>query len=355
MELTSTPLLVTLISVTVLAVLAALLLWNRIPGPGWVRWPSRVVMLALCQITAIAATAAWINGSYGLYTSWDDLLGTGSARDASVLTGPAPGRATFTRAADGTRSTWFRGSRSKLAGQVIVWTPPEYAAPGAKRTRFPVVVLHGSPGSPRTWLDLGDMPGAAEELIRLGAAHPFILVIPEISPGGVNTDCSNVPGRQVADWLAADVPEVVARNFRTLRGPGGWGLLGVSTGGFCAAKLPLQYPKAFRAGAALDPDPLSGDPEVLPDPVLRERNSPQSLVRQAKGADVGLFLATSAQDRSSPPGQLEAFRRAAAGSGVRVKTLVRPAGGHNFQAWSGMYADALGWLSTELSPPTAGH
>ncbi|WP_179851854.1 hypothetical protein [Streptomyces sp. Ag109_G2-15] len=51
---------------------------------------------------------------------------------------------------------------------------------------------------------------------------------------------------------------------------------------------------------------------------------------------------------------LEAFVRAAAGSGVRVKTLVRPAGGHNFQTWSGMYPDALGWLSTQLSPPAAG-
>ncbi|MEU5808737.1 alpha/beta hydrolase-fold protein [Streptomyces sp. NPDC047718] len=356
MELTSTPLLVTLISVTVLAMLAALLLWNRTPGPGWLRWPARVVMLALCQTTAIAVTGAWINGSFGLYTSWDDLLGTGGTRDPSAMSGPAPGRATFDPGPDGTRSTWFRGSRSKLAGQVIVWTPPEYAAPGAKRTRFPVVVLlHGYPGSPRTWLDLGNMPGAAEELIRRGAARPFILVIPEVYPGGVNTDCSNVPGRKVADWLAQDVPDVVARHFRTLHGPGGWGLLGVSTGGLCAAKLPLQYPKAFRAGAALDPDPLAGDPEVLPDPVLRERNSPLWLVRQVKRADVGLFLATSKQDRSSPPGQLEAFRVAAAGSGVRVRTLVRPAGGHNFQSWSGMYGDALGWLSTELSPPTADH
>ncbi|MFE2170413.1 hypothetical protein ACFXB3_35930, partial [Streptomyces sp. NPDC059447] len=71
--------------------------------------------------------------------------------------------------------------------------------------------------------------------------------------------------------------------------PGGWGLMGVSTGGFCAAKLPLQYPKAFRAG-----------------------------------------------------------------SGILVKTLVRPAGGHNFQTWSGMYPDALGWLSSQLTPPAQG-
>ncbi|MFD8637280.1 alpha/beta hydrolase [Streptomyces sp. NPDC059533] len=355
MELTATSFLVALIVLTVLAVLAALLLWNRIPGPGWVRWPARLVMIGLCQLTAICVVATWINDSYGLYSSWDDLLGTGAAQGSGSMTGPPVGRATFTPGGDGTRTTYFRGSHSKLAGQVTVWTPPQYDAPGADRTRFPVLMLlHGYPGTPRTWIDLGKMPGALNDLVDLGAAHPFILVIPEIYPGGVNTDCSNTPDRKVADWLAKDVPDLVARNFRTLPAPGGWGLMGVSTGGFCAAKLPLQYPKAFRAGAALDPDPLTGDPEVLSDPVLRERNSPMWLVEHAKKSDVGLFLATSAQDKDSPPRQLDEFVRAAAGSGVRVKTLVRPAGGHNFQTWSGMYPDALGWLSTRLTPPAQG-
>ncbi|MET9883399.1 alpha/beta hydrolase-fold protein [Streptomyces sp. NPDC006430] len=355
MELTSTAFLVTLIAGTALVMLAALVLWNRIPGPGWVRWPARVLMIALCQLTAVAVIATWINGSYGLYSSWDDLLGTEDVQNSSAMTGPPPGRARFTLGADGTRSTYFRGPHSKLAGQVLVWTPPAYGAPGAGRTRFPVVMLlHGYPGSPRTWIDTGNMPDSLEQLVQLGAARPFILVIPEIYPGGVNTDCSNTPKRKVASWLAQDVPELVAKNFRTLREPKGWGLMGVSTGGFCATKLPLQYPKVFRAGAALDPDPLVGDPEVLSDPALRERNSPLWLVRHTKGGDVGLFLATSAQDKESPPQQLEAFGRAAAGSGVRVKTLVRPAGGHNFQTWAGMYPDALGWLSTQLPPPGDG-
>ncbi|MFD7080495.1 alpha/beta hydrolase [Streptomyces sp. NPDC059918] len=364
MELTSTAFLATLITVTVLAMLAALLLWNRIPGPGWVRWPLRVLMIALCQLTSIAVIATWINGSYGLYSSWNDLLGTENAQNSSAMTGPPLGRARFTQGGDGTQSTYFRGSHSKLAGQVIVWTPPEYRVPGAEKTRFPVLVLlHGYPGSPRTWTDLGGMPGTLDQLVRVGAAHPFIVVIPDVYPGGVNTDCSNTPTRKVASWLAEDVTDLVAKNFRTLPEPGGWGLMGVSTGAFCAVKLPLQYPKVFRAGAALDPDPLAGDPEVLSDPVLRERNSPLWLVRQAgksgrdgRGgkADVGLFLATSAQDKDSPPAQLKAFSRAAAGSRVRVKTLIRPSGGHNFQTWTAMYPDALGWLSTELSPPGDG-
>ncbi|MEU8460342.1 alpha/beta hydrolase-fold protein [Streptomyces sp. NPDC029003] len=352
MELTSTSFLVTLVAVTALAMLLALLLWNRIPGPGAVRWAVRVLMIGLCQLTAICVVATWINGSYGLYASWDDLLGRGPGENASAMTGAPVGRARFTQGSDGTLATYFRGSHSKLAGQVIVWTPPGYDDPGAARTRFPVLMLlHGYPGTPRSWLDLGSMPGALERQVRFGTAHPFILVMPEIYPGGVNTDCSDTPQRKVATWLARDVPDLIAKNFRTLPGPKGWGTMGISTGAYCAAKLPLQYPKVFRAGAALDPDPLIGDPGVLPDAGLRERNSPMWLVRRAKGADVGLFLATSAQDKESPPGQLTAFEAAARGTGVRVKTLVQPAGGHNFQTWAGMYPDALSWLSIEVSPP----
>lgn len=122
MELTSTSFLVTLIVVTVLAMLALLLLWNRIPEPGWLRWPARVLMIGLCQLTAICVVAASINGGYGLYASWDDLLGTDTG-PASAMTGPPPGRARFTQGGDGTQSVYFRGSRSKLAGQVTVWTP----------------------------------------------------------------------------------------------------------------------------------------------------------------------------------------------------------------------------------------
>ncbi|GHI01736.1 hypothetical protein AQI88_38530 [Streptomyces cellostaticus] len=90
----------------------------------------------------------------------------------------------------------------------------QYRAPGAQWNRFPVLVLvlvHGLQGSRRMWIDLGGMSDALEQLIALGAARPFSLVIPEICPGGVNTDCSNTAARKVADWLA--------RQLRTLREP----------------------------------------------------------------------------------------------------------------------------------------
>ncbi|MEV7417115.1 alpha/beta hydrolase-fold protein [Streptomyces sp. NPDC089919] len=353
MGLTSTTFFVFLIALTGLSVLAALLLWGRVRGPRWVRWPVHLLMILLCQATAIATVATWMNNSYGLYVSWSDLLGTEQAGTIGAMTGPPVGRATFTDNGSGVLTTSFRGSHSKLAGQVLVWTPPGYSNPGADRTRYPVLMLlHGVPGTPQTWLDLGGMPGALAQAVSQGQTHPFILVMPVVDPGGVDTDCSDTPRSRVATWLARDVPALIGHHFRTLSGPGAWGLMGISTGGFCAAKLPLQYPDVFGAGAAMDPDPLTGDPDVLPDPKLREVNSPMWLVRHAKPEPrAALFVATSRQDPDSPPRYLAEFAAAAEGTKVKVTTFVLPTGGHNFDTWQRMYPAVLPWLGTHLAAP----
>ncbi|MFF7726047.1 alpha/beta hydrolase [Streptomyces sp. NPDC008001] len=357
MSLTGTGFFAALAAATACAVLATLLLWSRIPGPAPARWLARVVLIGLCQVTAICVVAAWINTSYGLYASWDDLLGRTGGSGPVAMPGPPPDRARFLRGDAGMQQTYVRGPRSALSGQVMVWTPPEYDEPRFRRTPFPVVMLlHGIPGSPQSWLDQGHMPADFSKLLRTGTTHPFILAVPVINPGGMDTDCSDIPGHKIATWLSTDVPDVIRQHFRTGKGPRSWGLLGISTGGYCAAKLPLQHPGVFGAGAALDPDPLNGAQGALTDPVLREHNSPTWLVAHTKPTqtDVGLFLATSRQDRSSPPSLIEQFEQAAAGSGVRLRTMLAPAGGHNYNTWISMYPAAFSWLSEELTGPGAG-
>ncbi|CAM5483718.1 esterase [Streptomyces abikoensis] len=354
MSLTGTAFFAALAAATACAVLATLLLWSRVPGPAPARWLARVLLIGLCQVTAICVVAAWINTSYGLYASWDDLLGRAGGAGPVAMPGPPPERARFLRGDAGMRQTYVRGPRSALSGQVMVWTPPQYDEPRFRRTPFPVVMLlHGIPGSPQSWLDQGHMPADFAKLLRAGTTHPFILAVPVINPGGLDTDCADIPGHKIATWLSTDVPDVIRHHFRTAKGPRSWGLLGISTGGYCAAKLPLQYPRVFGAGAALDPDPLNGAQGALTDPGLRERNSPTWLVAHTKptGTDVGLFLATSRQDRSSPPSLIEQFEQAAAGSGVRLRTMLAPEGGHNYHTWISMYPAAFAWLSEELAGP----
>lgn len=362
MSLTGTWFFVVLITTTVLSVIGTLVLWSRIPGPTPVRWGSRLAMIFFCQATAIAVVAAWINTSYGLYASWSDLLGTNTSNPENVaMPGPPASRAKFTHAQGepsegGLLDTYFHGAHSALSGQVIVWTPPEYNDPAYAHTDFPVLILlHGVPGSPQSWLENGRMPGAFQNLVAQHQSHPFILAMPVINPGSVDTDCSDLPGRKVATWLATDVPELIRHKFRTISGPKGWGLMGFSTGGYCSAKLPMQFPDVFGAGAALDPDPLTGDPDVISDTTLRRHNSPTWLAQHTRAdlSGVSLFLATSRQDRDSPPTYIEQFARDAVeyGSGVHVQTMVVPAGGHNYNTWTSMYPAAISYLSAQLEAP----
>ncbi|EYT83010.1 MULTISPECIES: alpha/beta hydrolase [unclassified Streptomyces] len=337
---------------TVLAMIGTVAIWAKVRGPRPVRWLVHGAMIAVCQLTAISVVATWINNSYGLYASWADLLGTTSTANADAMPGPPANRAKFNHGTrDGVLDTYFRGSRSTLSGQVLVWTPPQYKEPAYSKKRFPVLIMmHGVPGSPQSWLEHGGMPGDFEKLMKQRKTHPFILVMPVIDPGSVDTDCSDLPDRKVASWLAYDVPELVRHKFRTIKGRSGWGVMGYSTGGYCAAKLPLQYPKIFGAGAAIDPDPLTGDTSVIPDAALRRANTPTDLV-VGSTARVSLFLATSRQDRVSPPASIEKFLAASAASSVQVRTQLLDSGGHNYHTFAASYPLAFHWLSAWLSAP----
>ncbi|MFI6943726.1 hypothetical protein ACIBI4_31045 [Streptomyces sp. NPDC050418] len=68
-------------------------------------------------------------------------------------------------------------------------------------------------------------------------------------------------------------------------------------------------------------------------------------------ANVSLFLGTSRQDPDSPPSYIEEFSKAAKGTGVRVKTVIKPTGGHNWDTWRSMYPEAIPWLSEQLDQP----
>src|SRR4029077_3747615 len=90
-------------------------------------------------------------------------------------------------------------------------------------------------------------------------------------------------------WLSEDVPQIIENNFRTLPAPTGWAVMGISTGGYCAARLALEDSARVAGGAALAPDnPAEGN------------RSPLWLVRNTR-PKVSLLVGSSIQDPESPP------------------------------------------------------
>jgi S-formylglutathione hydrolase FrmB len=363
--------------------LATLLLWNRLPGSRAARAAGRIVLLVGGQLAATAAILVWINiASGGLIVSWQDLLGNESTRGgvfagqpgtvaltgnsaprAAELVGTTPVRRRFRPAEDGFRVTTLSGAASGITSQVYVWTPPQYTAD--PRRQFPVLeLLHGVWGSPQGWLGPMNVVAHLEAAERSAAVHPFILVVPEVTPVPGHTtpedneECSDIPGdARVGSWLTRDVRTMVVDSFRAEPDPSGWGLMGYSTGGFCAAKLVLQYPGLYRAAVSLSGYYTPDSVELTSDPRLARANSPLWLISHSRTPAVALLMTASDQDRVDPasePAQMIAAARAnPLARATAVQSFTAPlGGGHNQSAWEKMLPTAFTWLSQRLTGPS---
>jgi enterochelin esterase-like enzyme len=342
----------TLVGLAVGAVVLTLIGWNAVRGPRPLRWLTRLALIGVCQLSAVAVVGVRINDDNGLFASWSDLLGSHHApSDADISAATRQPTVQFTDLGGGVLSTDYRGPSSGLQGQVLVWTPPQYYSDAYRNYRFPVIVLlHGVPGSPQAWVRGGRATTMLADLMRDGKMKPAVLVMPRVDPGG-NTDCIDVPGGpQTATWLSRDVPGLIAEQFRVLDQPSGWAVVGDSTGGYCAAKLPLQYPTVFATGMAFSPDDFHGDPAVVSSAPLREANDPIRLA--SLGAPVSLLIATTGTDPSSTPDNAAALYNAA-----RLPTYVAPPivvrdGGHNWGTWQALYPAVFGWVGAHLGAPS---
>jgi enterochelin esterase-like enzyme len=379
---TSGSLQITTIVLAALAALATGLLWNRMRGPRPVRVLQRAALLVLGELLAATAILVWVNiANGGLVVSWQDLLGNQSTRGgvfagqqgavaldpkaAAVSRSAAAGvRASFHRAGDGFQETTFKGPVSGITSQVYVWTPPQYAQ--QPHTYFPVLeLLHGVVGSPDGWIGPMNVVAHLEAAESSGQVFPYILVVPEVTPVRGHTspwdneECSDVPGDADVDaWLSQDVRGMVVDDFRAEADAAGWGLMGYSTGGFCAAKLVLQHPDRYKAAVSLSgyyqPDSL----ELSTDETLDHADSPLWLLGHTRTPPVSLLMTASGQDHVDPAGETAkviAVAKANPQAGAtEVQSFVAPlGGGHNQSAWEKMLPTAFTWLSQRLSGPVS--
>ena len=377
---------ITTIVLAVLAALATWLLWNRMRGPRAVRVLQRAALLVFGELMAAMAILLWVNiSSGGLVVSWQDLLGNQSTRGgvfagqqgaigldpkaqvvahaASASTG-GPIKASFHDSGDGFEETTFRGPASGITSQVYVWTPPQYA--DEPHTYFPVLeLLHGVPGSPGGWTGPMNVVQHLEAVEGSAKVFPYILVAPEVTPvyghtlAWNNEECSNVPGdADVDSWLTRDVRDMVIDDFRAEPAADGWGLMGYSTGGFCAAKLVLQHPDLYSAAVSLSGYYVPDSLELSDDPELDRVDSPLWLLSHTKTPAVSLLMTASAEDHVDPASEAAQVIAAAKANPLAkatdVQSFVAPlGGGHNQSAWEKMLPTAFTWLSERLTGPTS--
>jgi enterochelin esterase-like enzyme len=364
MDLTGVPLLVLLAVTCVGAPVVVMRVWERVPGVRPVRIAQRAALIFACQLSAVLLAGAAVNDYFSLYDSWSDLFGTGdnppvagpqAAAGGAMIGGGAPGQGGPSGVQ--TLSEDVTGARSRIRAQVWLVLPPGYGERVNAHRSYPLVeFLPGYPGQPQTWLHALHLADQMSTLISSGRVQPFVAVLPVMTVDPPrDTECTNVPGGPaVATWLAQDVPDVVSHQLRIRPAAQGWGVIGYSTGGFCAAKLALQYPKVFDAAAS-----LSGYYTPATDattaglfqhnPLLLTRNSPTWLAGNGHQPAVDILAVSSPGDPdswASTRAFLESVRRP-----VSVDTLNAPDGGHNPGVWNAVLPQSVRWLLAHLDRP----
>lgn len=366
---------------------AAVVLWRRIPGPA--PWPTlgRLGLVVTSQLAAVLLAAAAVNDYGYFYGSWNELSGALSRSIGGMASprlsvhdlvtvhgGPHPGASVPLAAAGlvtahtypgfSSPSQWpvrghletvrIRGPVSQLSSTAFVYLPPQYYQARYAHKRFPAVLaLTGYPGNDRNLIARMKYQDAMLRDIRRHQARPMVVVMTRsavVFPR--DTECTDVPGGpQVATFFTQDVTAEISHRYRVP--PTGWGVIGDSTGGYCAAKLSMQSPSTFPASVS-----ISGYYHTLQDSttgnlwgrsgLLRDLNSPEWRLAHMPAPPVSM-LVTSSRGELGPLGLPDMLRFLhLVQPPMRVTSYVAAHGGHTFTTWAPQLPMALQWLSAHL-------
>jgi enterochelin esterase-like enzyme len=321
----------------------------------------------------LAAVGLAANQAFGFYASWADLFGQEDEQGVVVDHTPNGGSGGPLRVTDIRRVKETGSARPRNGGQIqkvaivgrtthiatsaFVYLPPEYFQPQYRARTFPAaVVLTGYPGTAQALVDKLHYPSTALDLAKDGRMQPMILVMmrPTVAPPR-DTECVDVPdGPQTESFFAKDLPDAVLAHYRVGKKPGSWGVIGDSTGGYCALKLAMHHPEVYAAGAGLSPyynapsDPTTGD-LFQGDKGLRDRANLFWYLKHMPAPDTSLLVSSSRIGEANYKDTLKFIDRVKATNRTRVSSIILESGGHNFNTWRREIPATLQWISGRLS------
>jgi S-formylglutathione hydrolase FrmB len=373
MGLTSNKVLVLAAGFAVLLFGSTVWLWPHLARRTWPAVGGRVGLLLGTQLALFLSVGLAVNQAFGFYASWADLFGWEKDQGVVVNHTALGGSGGPLQVLDISRMHTAGGSSPQTAGQIqkvdivgptthiatpaYVYLPPEYFQSRYRARTFPAaVVLTGYPGTAQALVTKLHYPRTAQELAKDGRMQPMILVMlrPTVAPPR-DTECVDIPGGpQTETFFAKDLPDAVTAHYRVGRKPGSWGIIGDSTGGYCALKLAMHHPRAYAAGAGLSPyytaprDPTTGD-LFHGDRTLRNRANLWWSLKHLPAPDTSLLVTSSRIGESNYKSTLKFIERVQATKLTRISSIILESGGHNFNTWRREIPATLQWISGRLS------
>ncbi|WP_405870501.1 MULTISPECIES: alpha/beta hydrolase [unclassified Streptomyces] len=373
MGLTSNKVLVLAVAFAVLLFVGTVWLWPRLARRNWRAVSGRVGLLLGTQLALFMSLGLAANQAFGFYASWADLFGQEKDQGVVVNHTALGGSGGPLEVLDTARVRGAGGSRPEVAGQIqkvdivgrtthiatpaYVYLPPEYFQARYRARTFPAtVVLTGYPGTAQALVNKLHYPSTAQDLAKDGRMQPMILVMlrPTVAPPR-DTECVDIPGGpQTETFFAKDLPDAMLAHYRVGKKPGSWGIIGDSTGGYCALKIAMHHPRAYAAGAGLSPyykapiDPTTGD-LFRGDKELRNRADLWWCIKHLPAPDTSLLVTSSRIGESNYKDTLKFIERVQATKLTRISSIILESGGHNFNTWRREIPATLQWISGRLS------
>ncbi len=236
---------------------------------------------------------------------------------------------------------------------VSVVLPPGYAS--HPRQRYPVLyLLHGSPGEPVQFIDVGQVTAIEAALVAAGRMKPVILVMPA---GGRSFLADEEwadglrPGNGWETFVARDLVSAIDARYRTIASGRGRGIAGLSEGGYGALNIGLHHPGEFTlleswsgyVRADWMPGIFGHSAQV------RDYNSPAMraplVAAQLRASHLYVWFYDGAMDLLAA--QNRSFSAELSALGIAHHYFQAP-GRHNWRLWRGLMPQALITASEHL-------
>ncbi|MFC6064681.1 alpha/beta hydrolase [Streptomyces ochraceiscleroticus] len=370
MDLTSKTVLALTVLIAVALFASTVLLWPRLADRTWRAVTGRIGLLLATQLTLFASVGLAVNNAFGFYASWADLFGQEHQTGVVVDHTTGPGGTDLKRQGvertglphDNRRAdvagrldkVLIRGEATGITSPAYVYLPPEYFQPRYAHRHFPAaVVLTGYPGTAEALYTKLHYPQTERRLVAKGRMQPTVLVMlrPTVAPPR-DTECMDIPGGpQTETFFTKELRADIAAHYRTGTAARSWGVMGDSTGGYCALKMTMRHPEAYSTAAALSGyykaplDPTTGD-LFAGNAQLQRENNLLWRQRHLPAPPVNLLVTTSKQGETNYADTMRFIQGTKAPT--RISSIVLESGGHNFNTWRREIPAALAWLAGRL-------
>ncbi len=206
-------------------------------------WVAAAVATAAVLLTAGILGAVRYARTFALYRGFP----APSVPQSVAVTGPHGSRQVPVVAPSVQQFVLSSPALGGYPNQVYVVLPPGYASDPLQR--YPVLyLLHGVPGDPVQFLNVGQVAATEATLVAAGQMRPMIMVMPSGGRSFLADQEWADSVRAGNDWetfVARDLVHAVDARYRTIASARGRGIAGLSEGGYGALNIGLHHPGEF--------------------------------------------------------------------------------------------------------------